>query len=167
MANLDAQGRPTKLTPEVQDVIVETIKDGNYYQPACAKAGIHYQTFLNWMKWGEEQGEGIYFDFFEKVQWAEAEAEAKMVADWKAQVPQDWRAARDFLARRHPERWAPKTYLDAQLSGELGVKHGLEPIDDPEIAKKAVEFLELVADRRGKDLPGGSGDLELEGPVEE
>ena len=38
-------GRPTKLTPERQNRLVEAIQAGNYYKVACAAAGIDYSTF--------------------------------------------------------------------------------------------------------------------------
>ena len=37
--------RPSKLTPEVTKRLTEAIRAGNYYEAACAYAGIHYSTF--------------------------------------------------------------------------------------------------------------------------
>lgn len=149
MRDENGRGRPTKLTPAVQARICEAIEDGNYYQPSCARAGIHFTSFLNWMQRGQEEQEGIYFDFFNAVTRAEAEAEAKMVSQWKEQIPEDWRAARDFLARRHPERWAPKSYLDAQVGGEItqisvDEERIRQRID--ELARKKLDALEPDAD---------------------
>jgi hypothetical protein len=31
---------------------------------------------------------------------------------WKAQIPNNWQAARDFLARRFPKRWGAKEKID-------------------------------------------------------
>jgi hypothetical protein len=31
-----------------------------------------------------------------------------MVAQWRSAMPTDWRAIRDFLERRYPERWGRK-----------------------------------------------------------
>jgi len=33
-----------------------------------------------------------------------------IVAQWRKQIPENWQAARDFLARRFPEHWAPKEH---------------------------------------------------------
>jgi hypothetical protein len=32
----------------------------------------------------------------------------RALASWQAAIPGDWRAARDFLARRHPDRWGSR-----------------------------------------------------------
>jgi len=110
-------GRPSKLTPDVRKKIEKAIAGGNYYEAACAYAGIDYQTFRNWMKMGEALASGEkkktrtnkkYLEFFEVVQAAEARAEIRVVSQWQQQIPYSWQAARDFLARRFPERWKPR-----------------------------------------------------------
>ena len=109
--------RPTKLTPEVQAKVVQAISAGNYYEAACKFASIDYQTFRNWMKAGAETKKGErkktktnkrYLEFFEAVEQAEALAEVRAVAQWQNHMPESWQASRDFLARRHPDRWMPK-----------------------------------------------------------
>jgi hypothetical protein len=102
------RGRPQKLTPERQARICQAIAAGNYYEAAAAYGGIDYSAFRLWMIRGEKEKSGKYFDFFEAVRKAEADAEVSLVGQWKAKVPEDWRAARDFLARRFPKRWGPK-----------------------------------------------------------
>ena len=115
-------GRPTKLTPEVRERIVRAIAAGSYYAAAAQLAGITPRTFYNWMKRGREELERVestprarirererpYVEFYKAVKQAEAEAEIKVVARWWESMKDDWRACRDFLARRFPERWAPK-----------------------------------------------------------
>jgi transposase len=131
-------GRPTKLTPEVQKRICDAIKAGNYYEAAAAYADVDYRTFRNWMERGEKAGSGIYFQFFQSVARAEAEAEVRIVAQWQQQIPENWAAARDFLARRHPERWGPKE--KREVSGPEGgpIEHNhhmdLSSLTDEELA---------------------------------
>lgn len=60
-------GRPSKLTPEVKKRLIDAIKAGNYYEPACRFAGIDYSTFRKWMQKGEQAKSGQYFEFFEEV----------------------------------------------------------------------------------------------------
>jgi transposase-like protein len=103
-----ATGRPTKLTPELQVALCDLIRDGNYYEAACARVGIERTTFFKWMQRGRKAKSGPLFDFFNAVQSARAESEARVVKDWVAQIPENWQAARDFLARRFPARWGPK-----------------------------------------------------------
>ena len=47
-------GRPSKLTPEVQEKIVTAIRAGNYAQVAAVYAGIGERTFYRWMERGEK-----------------------------------------------------------------------------------------------------------------
>lgn len=102
------RGRPGKLTPELQARLCLAIADGNYYEAACRAAGIGYNTFRAWMRRGKRARQGKYRAFREAVLGAEAAAEAAVVQQWRAQIPENWQAARDFLARRFPSRWGPK-----------------------------------------------------------
>jgi transposase-like protein len=110
-------GRPSKFYL-VKDKIIEAIRKGNYYEPACKAAGVDYSTFRDWMKKAEEDKKGPFFQFSEEVHKAEAEAELEIVQIWKSQMPHNWQAARDFLARRQPERWASQNKVDVTTNGE-------------------------------------------------
>lgn len=107
-------GRPTALTPGVQAQFVKAISAGNYYEAACAYAGIGYNTFCQWMKWGKtgDKDRALYREFRGAVLKAEADAEVRIVAQWQQQIPDNWPAARDFLGRRFPERWGPKEKIE-------------------------------------------------------
>jgi len=100
--------RRTDLTPAVQKRIVDAIKGGNYYEAAAAAGGVDYATFRRWMVRGEDEDDGLYRAFRDAVIEAEAEAEVDIVKQWRSAIPQDWKAARDFLARRQPKRWGPR-----------------------------------------------------------
>lgn len=113
-------GRPSKLTPEVVKRLTEAIRDGNYYEAACGYAGITYTTFRNWMIKGENAKSGKYREFFEAIMQAECEAEVRMVAQWQQHMPEDYRAIRDFLERRFPERWGRKDKVQQEISGPDG-----------------------------------------------
>ena len=125
---------------------------GNYYEPACAMRGLIIPPFASGCK-GDRRSRPI-FRVFEEVKRAEAEAEARMVAQWQAQVPNDWKAARDFLARRYPERWAQKERIDLEHSGEVVTRHDTTRITE-QLAKDR-EFLEAIqraySEREGSDL---------------
>ena len=113
--------RPSKLTPEVQEKICNAIRAGNYYEAACGYAGIGYSTFRVWMIKGEKAKTGKYREFMDAVMRAEYEAEARMVAQWQKHMPEDYRAIRDFLERRYPDRWGRKN-LSIEHSGEISIK---------------------------------------------
>lgn len=135
-------GRPSKLTPEVKKRLIDAIKAGNYIEPACRFAGIAPATFYRWMERGARASSGEFREFWEELTRAEAEAEARMVAQWQAQIPQDWRAARDFLARRFPERWASKDKIDLEHSGEVMQRHDTSRITE-QLAKDR-DFLKAI-----------------------
>jgi hypothetical protein len=59
------------------------------------------------MTWGEE-GKPRFFHFFQAVTRAEHEAGAALVRAWLDATKVDWRAARDLLGRRSPNRWGAR-----------------------------------------------------------
>ncbi|KJS86280.1 valine--tRNA ligase [Desulfosporosinus sp. BICA1-9] len=69
-------------------------------------------TFRHWMRQGEEDKKGEYFNFFNAIKAAEAQAEIRAVELWHKQMPQDWRAAQAFLERRYPERWGKRERVE-------------------------------------------------------
>jgi len=120
--------RPSKLTPEITKRLTEAIRAGNYYEAACGFAGIHYSTFRKWMIKGEKAKSGKYREFFEAVTRAEYEAEVRMVAQWQKHMPEDYRAIRDFLERRHPERWGQKKRGDNSDDRNIKLKELVDAI---------------------------------------
>lgn len=50
----DAQGRPTKLTPQRHHRIVQLIRNGNYIDVACAAAGLDSRSYYKWCARGRE-----------------------------------------------------------------------------------------------------------------
>ena len=113
-----AGGRPGKLTPEVQQRIVQAVASGNYLETAAAYGGITYTTFNNWMHRGEERKGENYVAFFEAVKKAEADAEVLRVARIsKAANEGNWQADAWYLERRYPNRWGKRV---SEVSGPDG-----------------------------------------------
>jgi len=100
--------RPSKLTPEIEKKLIDAIRSGNYYEAACAYAGINIRTFYRWMEKGEKAKSGEFCQFCHAVKQAEGDAEARIVYQWTSKTPEDWRAAQAFLEHRYPERWGKK-----------------------------------------------------------
>jgi len=119
------RGRPSKLTPELQQKLVDAIRTGNYYSAACAYAGVSYKVFRDWMIRGEAQESGKYCDFRKAITRAESEAEVRTVALWQKAIPEDWRAAQMFLERRHPDRWGKREKVEH--GGGVSIDHGIAP----------------------------------------
>jgi len=100
------RGRPSKATIDRLQLVVEGIEKGLPYDTACAIAGICYQTFRNWIKQGEQEESGIFFDFLESVKKAEANSEQNHIDNiTQAGGEGMWQASAWMLERRYPRKW--------------------------------------------------------------
>lgn len=114
-------GRPTKLTPECQERVVEALKLGATFELAAQYGGIAYNTFNVWRKRGaaelgrvEQQkgrarvrtSEQPFVEFYEATKRAEAEAAVTWLERIE-QAAQDgvWQAAAWKLERRYPQAY--------------------------------------------------------------
>jgi len=73
-------GRITKLTPERQAKIIRALLAGNGRGVAALTGGVAHQTFDAWLRQGRQAKSGIYVQFIQAVEAAEAQAEAAAVA---------------------------------------------------------------------------------------
>ncbi len=144
-------GRPTKLTPELQEKICRYIAAGNYLSVSCQAVGIDDVTFNLWLRQGAEEqknGGGMFYDFLMATKRAEALQEAEVAARVLAgsmpgvrkkvtksgpegeqvevtETSGDWLAAATYLERRHPDRWGRKdrTRIDINETKEITITH--------------------------------------------
>ena len=117
-------GRPTKFTPERVKRIIDALSVGNTRTCAVAHAGIDYQSFLNWLERGQGTKKGDYFEFFESVKKAEADAEfANVVLIRKAAV-ENWQAAAWWLERRRHQDWMKREHTDGTQT--VIIKHAYD-----------------------------------------
>jgi len=121
-------GRPSKLTPKLQETICEFVAAGNYMSTACEAAGISRWTYLNWLHRAEEEatnGGGVYFNFLNAVKKAEADAEAERVARIRKAGETNWLADMTHLERRHPDRWGKRErhQLDITETKTITITH--------------------------------------------
>jgi len=99
--------RPAKLTPEVQRLIVEAVKAGNYMETAAQYANIGVSTFYRWMAEGEgSKAPKKQREFREAVMQARAQAEVRNVTlIQQAANDGSWQAASWFLERSFQNKW--------------------------------------------------------------
>ncbi len=105
-------GRPTKLTPEIQEKIVQALSIGNYRKDAAEYAGIDAATLYRWVLRGSREKDSAYADFRTAV--LEAESRAKITAIGcitKAMRDGDWRAAAYWLDRKFPHQFSDRSQL--------------------------------------------------------
>jgi len=115
-------GRKTKLTPEVEGIIVDYISRGAYDWVAAEAAGITRVTFWNWMKLGEKSREGDRFAahrrFFNEVSKAKAEARLKAESAVFENAPFNWLRVGPGRERAGRPGWTEKT--QHEVSGPDG-----------------------------------------------
>lgn len=116
-------GRRPALTEETAQRIVSVLRAGNYLKVAAQAAGVGESTLRGWLargraaaaeeelhaddpEWVLPEAEERYVAFLEVVTQAETAAEVSAVVAWRSAFRDDWRAARDYLVRRRPDRWA-------------------------------------------------------------
>ena len=135
-------GRPSELTPEIQQKIVGAIMVNGYVETAAAFAGISKDTFYNWLKRGARANRGRYKEFSDAIGKAIAEAEVRMsmvvvkaangydVIEKRTVIGQDKegkpvntvtessrhefnpQAAEWWLERRFPNHWGRREYVE-------------------------------------------------------
>lgn len=108
-------GRPSKLTPETTQKLVEALGQGDTYAVACAGAGLTYRSFRHYMVKGEAAEQGEYFQFFHKMNDALMIGRGVRERDaFKKSDPLVW------LERRYPEDWGRKDRAD--IGGAIVVR---------------------------------------------
>jgi hypothetical protein len=114
-------GRPLLLTDALADRIVQVVAAGNYLKTAAQFCGVSQSTLQAWLARGRaaaaqadagappDPAEEPFLRLLERVTQAETQAEVAAVTHWRRAFTDDWRAARDYLARKRPDQWAAKT----------------------------------------------------------
>jgi transposase len=138
--------RPTKLSQEVTERVVQAVRAGNYAEAACQAAGISTSTYYRWMLRGAHEPASEFGGFREAVLRAEAEAEVHAVAIIRRAMSDDWRAALAYLERRHASRWRTRhqTELVGKDGGPIQTSHSL---DLTRLSDRELATLEELTDR--------------------
>jgi len=101
-------GRPSKLTEEVEKKICDAVRAGSYLSVAARCAGVSESTVYEWLRLARQDGaDERLVAFAGALDKAEADAEVHTVGIIRREIARgNVRAGFEFLARRHPERWA-------------------------------------------------------------
>jgi hypothetical protein len=107
-------GRPTKLTVDVADRVVELLLAGALLDATAGAVGVSKGTIYAWLERGDRErddfdakADASHCEFRERVEQARAAAEEDAVrAVMAAAKGGDWRAAAWYLERAAPDRWA-------------------------------------------------------------
>ncbi len=134
-------GRTPKLTTTATAAVVQAISTGNTRDVAAAYAGVGRTTLFQWLAKGRVEAQGIYRDFLNAVEKAEADAVVVSVALIRTAAQKNWQAAAWWLERRYPDEWGRKDRLSIEslkrteaekMARELGieVEEVMSAIDD-------------------------------------
>jgi hypothetical protein len=108
-----------KLTPDVEETILNLVGAGNTLIHAARAAGVVAETAKNWVKWGET-GREPYKAFAAKLDVASARSITNSVDAIKIAAQTDWRAAKYHLEYIEKSRAAPQS-IAHQLESILQV----------------------------------------------
>lgn len=120
-------GRPTKLTPEVQEEVCTAIRAGNTFEASAAYGGISPASFYSYMDKGRQSYEKgkrrtKFTEFLEEVTRAKSTAEVALVANINKAGKRDWRAHAFLLERRNPVDWGRQDRIKANITESGTVK---------------------------------------------
>ena len=141
--------RPTKLTPDVQDLIVDGINAGLTFGLSCSRAGVHPATFYRWLEKGETANVGRYSEFCDAVSRAKADSALRLVSQITLQAPTDWRAAAFMLERRFPDDYGRRTEVTGKDGGPVKVDTKTQHVFQPtpalwdEVLRERAEYERL------------------------
>jgi hypothetical protein len=122
-------GRTSKLTPEVLEAIVTSIRLGNYQDHASAASGIGVATFYSWLERGKKERDRLetmkdaearpdetpFVEFLEAVEKAKAEAVQRNIGIiQKAASIGSWQAAAWWLERTQTGLYGRKQQVAVQ-----------------------------------------------------
>jgi hypothetical protein len=130
-------GKPTKLTPKRQQTLLTYIAIGAQVETAAKAAGIHRDSFYEWLQRGareterRERGEpfnddeSIFVAFSERLERAIAEAEINDLDRIDKAAETIWQAAAWKLERLYPDRYALKNKVEhsGPDGRELVIRH--------------------------------------------
>ena len=143
MSEVNKGGKPSTLTPEVQERIVKVIRKGNYFETAVAYAGVPRSTFYDWLRRGREERDRVskdarlrvrqteekFVNFSIAVEQALAESEMDSLDIIVKASDNNWQASAWRLERRFPDRWGRKVQQQVEHSGSVDITKRAEEID--------------------------------------
>jgi len=107
----------TKITPEVEEIILQYIEKGTSYETAAQAVGICRITIYNWMERGEK-GEEPFLHFLQSIKKAKAKAEIRHIEVIDKAMDKNWQAAAWWLERSNQANWGNRTEQKIEHTGK-------------------------------------------------
>lgn len=132
-------GRASLLTPELQQRMVKVMREGHYAETVCDLVGLHYVTFNEWMRRGEEEQRqgyenGPYALFALAIKNASAVAFTESMRNVRSHKF-NWQASAWFLERRAPEKYGQRQRFEhsGPQGGPIPHQHDLTRLSKEEL----------------------------------
>tara|TARA_R110000744_G_C18862692_1_gene504196 strand:+ start:38 stop:460 length:423 start_codon:yes stop_codon:yes gene_type:complete len=107
----------TKLSPDIINSICSGLESGNYVTTMLKELRIAQSTYYKWLKEADTKSpQSLQYKLKQRVEESEAKSEQLAVKAWVNHFDTDWRAPKEFLARRHSDKWGAEP-TQVQLSG--------------------------------------------------
>ena len=147
-------GRPTRLSKEIAEAIIENLRAGVHASVAAAAAGISTSTYYHWLQRGKK-GQAPFAKFWRDVRQARAAAEADAVKIIANAAMENWQAAAWFLERKHAKRWAKKDRTEHVVQGAKAGGVVVQIVEANGAAADAPNSPEPPADGGAPGAPAG------------
>ncbi len=144
-------GRPSKLTEETKNRLMQALIASCSIADACAYAEISDATYYKW----QERARGHkaagrkseYVEFFDDIARAQAKAKPRLIMLLSKAAERDPRTTLAILERRYPKEWGVRQYVETrdrtgepELRDEDVLPLVLEVLDEaPEIKEKLLK----------------------------
>ena len=149
---------PLEADPEIVNIILAAVADGNYRETACRLAGISKQALYNILK-RADRGDAAAMAFVDALEKAEAMSEATIVKNVRkaSESPQFWAAGMTLLERKSPDRWgrrqddssAPRVVVQiGARDSDISVSVSAPRTDDAEV--NAIPYYQNQTDSEGQ-----------------
>lgn len=106
--NPPKNGRDSKLTKQREEQIASALESGKSMTSAARMAGVSRNTVYSWLERGEDQDEGVYADFHDRIRRARGHGEDFYfsLALEMAKEDGDHRFIASLMKQRYPDSWA-------------------------------------------------------------
>jgi hypothetical protein len=121
-------GRKTKLTPEVQNKIIKGLLTGLTIEVACGCAGIHFDSYYEWLNRAKREPDSIFAEFSEAVKEAQNECELNLLR--MIVVDESWQSKAWIMERRFGKRWAKNESRTNETDMKLNINFSVKEKDD-------------------------------------
>lgn len=156
-------GRPPKLTPELQAKICTIVALSSSLEDAAAQVGVARTTVMMWQQKGREQDRGVYRDFLDAIERAKAQRRVNFNATLTKHGQKHWQALAWLAERTDPKHFGLRirVHVNEELERIMDrLQHHLTPAE----YERALEAISEPDDRSEEALgasfepsAGGSG----------